>query len=670
MASHSHKHSHGHNTDDDRSTREPTDQPSWFNIGVTVLFYLTVSISSTYYNKWFLSSSPTRFQFPLCMIMIQQSFIFLFVLLTEKRLVSIAGRVKKDWQTCKWVMPIGLLSAAGWGISATALSYIPISLYAMIKSSGPLWVLSLSLGFALQKYHRLLVVAMAFIAVGTLIAATGGRKIDINTFPIFGVGLCLGGTVVSAFKSVFSQIVLQRMSHALKHDAINESRRTAGSMKWKRNPDKLSAITVVFFVAPTAALAMLPVTYLLEGPGILKWYTDHRDAHLHHVAAHSVSTESLTDVPPPAPMLNTSANSESMVHQRPTTPEEKTEDGPRQNLRILPGMSPLPANPDPHVVSKIALKAEDKDKKNDKDHGHSMKHPKEYENEKKHAHNENHRKEAKKDGKADSTMHNNATATLSVEDKIENGVSELMAAIDVTGVIALTIVQCVFGGMISFLNSLSGFMVTKKTSALTLVIISLCEKILTVVGSAVVLGEAIAVSSAMGFGFTLTGVGVYNYYKLTEGKAAQEAVKLAYALESGKNKAEVAATNRWKTILRKRSKQVHSAVMIARRTGYGLTKDHAVSLLNAMGGFVVIQNKVNRRSAQHYSLVDSQTDSSNSDTADDGVDGCTSPPTSPVMGGLMGGSHDPRPFSSALSFNNNYGSTHKTSSQSRQNSKS
>ena len=351
------------------------------DVATSIAFYVVASMALTFFNKWFLGRSALHFTFPITITMVQQTCVFFMILLGENNVLKkYAGDIRRDSRYILAICPIGIMCALDWGVSNFSLQYIDLSLYEMIKSSGPLFVLLMAFATGLQAVRLPLIGCILCIAGGTYLAVcgTGGiGKLTENGFPLFGASLCLAGSFFAGARSVLSQIVLQRISQLIKPKEEEEPAPAPGllrrpsriglvrteksgefSAKKKRDAG-LNTITVMYYVCPATALSLVPLVLYLEARGIQTW------------------------------------------------------------------------------------------------------------------------------------VHHNHYSGLG------------MAFLELAG-----------SAFVAFCVSIGGFIVTKKTSALTYVIIQLAERVAIVGCAMLAFGDHVGVANALGFGITLSGIGLYNYYKV------------------------------------------------------------------------------------------------------------------------------------------------------------
>jgi solute carrier family 35 protein C2 len=82
------------------------------------------------------------------------------------------------------------------------------------------------------------------------------------------------------------------------------------------------------------------------------------------------------------------------------------------------------------------------------------------------------------------------------------------------GVVAWTFVELFGSAVAAFCVTISTFMLTKKTSALTYSVVQIGERVTIVALAMVTFGDHVGIWNAVGFGATLTGIALYHHSKM------------------------------------------------------------------------------------------------------------------------------------------------------------
>ncbi|KAG2374997.1 hypothetical protein C9374_010371 [Naegleria lovaniensis] len=192
------------------------------------LQYFLASILLTLFIKYTVSYSGLRY--PLMFLSLQM-FVNCFIcgviswFLIKKRLESVVYSKRNisthsihktiipnwreifghlfNWKTFKTLAPFGVLTGFDFGCSTLSLKYITVSLYTMLKSSIPVFVMIISFIFKLEKVKLILIASIVLISVGIGMTSRGSIHFDI-----FGFILVIVAVIFAAIRLVFAQYIL------------------------------------------------------------------------------------------------------------------------------------------------------------------------------------------------------------------------------------------------------------------------------------------------------------------------------------------------------------------------------------------------------------------------------------------------------------------------------
>lgn len=296
-------------------------------------FYFVSSISLTMFNKWFFAehkpaapspspnatSAPPKatfftgtyhFHFPLTVTCIHQFLVWVLILLLEKRvLVPLAGEITRSRALAWSICPIGCLCGIDWGLSNTSLRYISLSLYEIVKSASPMFVLLVSFVLGMQQPNKLLIAIVALISFGMFLAVSGGNMSTFTAtdFPMTGFLCVCCAAVLAGIRVVLAQRVMQkvvesplRILHVRKNDDdnVDDGEDDAQMMKETRPPSPpsdangasgsngspstsvagngvlppVNAITTLFYVAPASACSLVLPALVVEAPEVMEYF--------------------------------------------------------------------------------------------------------------------------------------------------------------------------------------------------------------------------------------------------------------------------------------------------------------------------------------------------------------------------------------------------------------
>ncbi|KAF0982759.1 hypothetical protein FDP41_010738 [Naegleria fowleri] len=108
-----------------------------------------------------------------------------------------------NWKTFKTLAPFGVLTGFDFGCSTLSLKYITVSLYTMLKSAIPVFVMIISFIFKLETVKIVLVISIVLISVGIGMTSRGSIHYDI-----FGFILVIVAVIFAAVRLVFAQYIL------------------------------------------------------------------------------------------------------------------------------------------------------------------------------------------------------------------------------------------------------------------------------------------------------------------------------------------------------------------------------------------------------------------------------------------------------------------------------
>lgn len=254
---------------------------SWRIVGAVYLciaFYFTASISLTLFNKWFFSEKPAevsnttmlpvsgvangdrysaqQFHFPLTVTCAHQLIVFILVVFSEHNfLAKFVGPIERSRSAFATVAPIGIASGLDWGLSNTSLRWIPLTMYEMVKCSGPIFILLLGWWIGVQQFSTRLAVVVSLLSLGVFLAVTGGHLSAFSStdFPFQGFVCVVAATVLAGVRIVLAQKALH------------------GSLQ----TPSIGTATFLFYAAPTSGVALILPAYFFEGPGVARYWQSH-----------------------------------------------------------------------------------------------------------------------------------------------------------------------------------------------------------------------------------------------------------------------------------------------------------------------------------------------------------------------------------------------------------
>lgn len=198
-----------------------------------VCSWYSVSITLTLYNKWVVSSSQEGgLQFPIFYTMthmLLKGFFSLSYLVCVRQQPLPRSSAKVIVGTSL----VGLLTALDVAASNLSFVYISVSYFTMLKSASLIFILALGALTCMERCSVGICSAVLTIAAGICLASWGEVAFNLK-----GFCLVIASELFAAMRWIMTQMVL--------HDG------------------NLDAMVAVFFMAPAATTALVPLVVLLE----------------------------------------------------------------------------------------------------------------------------------------------------------------------------------------------------------------------------------------------------------------------------------------------------------------------------------------------------------------------------------------------------------------------
>lgn len=179
-----------------------------------VLLWYAFSVSLSLYNTWMFSPSGLDLHFPVLMTCLHQLLLAVFSLALIR-----AWRLPTTWYTpaeyATQVLPTALASAGDIGMGNLSLRFVTLTVYTMLKSAAPGFVLLFSILFGLEAPQlRLVAIIVALCAGVAMMAASGGD--GPAAFHLSGALLVLGAAAASGLRWTLTQVLLWGRNHGEK----------------------------------------------------------------------------------------------------------------------------------------------------------------------------------------------------------------------------------------------------------------------------------------------------------------------------------------------------------------------------------------------------------------------------------------------------------------------
>lgn len=171
------------------------------------LYYVT-SIAMNIFNSVLYNEHRLSFPHPLLLT----SFTFLFQFLVTLIYLTATGRVHAAWQAFskqkEIILLCALFSASDIGLSNVSLRMIPLSIYVMVKSAAPVFILIGSFVTGVEKPSWRLVGIIVMVAIGVLLAVYQPEAPSDGEYNLLGLALIVSATGVAGFRWCMTQLIV------------------------------------------------------------------------------------------------------------------------------------------------------------------------------------------------------------------------------------------------------------------------------------------------------------------------------------------------------------------------------------------------------------------------------------------------------------------------------
>ncbi|EFC39088.1 predicted protein [Naegleria gruberi] len=212
-----------------------------------------------------------------------------------------------NWNSFKSLAPFGVLTGFDYACSTLGLKFITISLYTMLKSSVPVFVMIISFICKMEKVKFILIISIVLISIGVGMTSKGTIHFDI-----IGFVLVMVAVVFTALRLVIAQYVLQRSNTQIIYTRLssaesldsptigNPSTPTAqpstaaasietgqtfeyfyardSGEQFRASKVEISSVQIFFYTAPVIALTVLPIALILELNSIISVFSNLQQA--------------------------------------------------------------------------------------------------------------------------------------------------------------------------------------------------------------------------------------------------------------------------------------------------------------------------------------------------------------------------------------------------------
>lgn len=447
---------------------------SVFAVVGSIILYCSSTLFLLTFNKWFFSYRKD-FGYILTITWGQQFFVVLLLLSCQTCLARFMGSIDYSWAPLRRVAPVGVLATLDYSLSNLALKMVPMTVYEIVKSCSPAVVLIASICMGLMKPSLVLGVIVAAIVVGAAIAVGVGH----GSVPHQPEAARVNHTVARAILTTFHESIAPTATLAGTTAAVSSSSSPSGMSQYLSALDPQTQGFILITIATVvSALKSVAAQITLHGsshgkpsaPGDSGSSSSASKAIAGPGPSHSGAGATSGDHTPPQrphtppPTKDATATPQGFqitVTQNDGAQRDAVKEAPSPTGHeepYVPPVNPITTTFFSALVMMITLLPA----------------------------------VIWKEGRQVMAWRE----TASREDQYVTA-----------GLIAAS-------SILSVLVSISSFLVMKHTSALTYAVVALGERVLIVLAAIVILGEALPLLNAMGFGLTLSGIACYNWYKL------------------------------------------------------------------------------------------------------------------------------------------------------------
>jgi solute carrier family 35, member C2 len=217
---------------------------------IYILLYYMLSITTSIFNTYIISRDRYNFSFPLFLSGFSTLVQFFFAsgsLWFLGVLQQTTSRITLG-QVISIILPCAIASSLDIGISNSALKYVTLSFYIMVKSSSPIFVLLCAFALGLEKPTLPLLSIMGVIGSGVLMTVWSDTK-----FNVLGFLIVLSAAILSGIRWSLTQII------------IEDSDQADDSHKFSHS----GPLATILYLAPIGFTLLVGLSGVVEGFGTI-----------------------------------------------------------------------------------------------------------------------------------------------------------------------------------------------------------------------------------------------------------------------------------------------------------------------------------------------------------------------------------------------------------------
>jgi solute carrier family 35 protein C2 len=244
------------------------------NIPKTLFFVFVMGgagISMTLFLKWvFLNKND---QFPFTFISIQCAINVLVAGIMCKLWNLYINHQIINWNLFKKLIPIGILTGFDYGLSNLSLVFVTVTVYTIVKSVVPLFIMIISFITGVLKPKLSLILSVVFITIGIMLTLFGFTQ--VNILGVFFIALAAG---CAAIRLVGLQKVLQSTDIIPRKLLTDEDfeRSDDEVLELHLEPTHVPSLLVYCYVSGVISLTLLPLAAIFEFRDIYVKFSDYK----------------------------------------------------------------------------------------------------------------------------------------------------------------------------------------------------------------------------------------------------------------------------------------------------------------------------------------------------------------------------------------------------------
>ena len=242
------------------------------------LWWFSLSIGFTVYNKWLLNDWQGGSDFPATFSMLHMLLKGVFAATAIKVTCRPVYRISlRDFLLL--ACPIGLSTGMDVVLANISLVIVTMSFYTLVKSTTLLFILAMVLCFRLDRFSWWLVVVCVVLVAGLVMTSFGETQ-----FEFLGLTMAVISMVFGGLRWVLSEALLhdKRLcvgakplaSTGVESKRIAQNQGTPSSSQPVRAVRAIDPLNLVMLIAPASFITIVPFVVLDELPSLIAKYNE------------------------------------------------------------------------------------------------------------------------------------------------------------------------------------------------------------------------------------------------------------------------------------------------------------------------------------------------------------------------------------------------------------